>query len=541
MSNLKPGPREIIGVSALVLLFAIQACMSAAQKSLTIDEYTHFGAATAYIQNDDYSLNPNHPPFVKVLTGLSILPLGNKAPEPPREGVKIAQKWYGIRWARMNADEIERITFAGRVPHIAVAVLLGLAVWLSARYFFGQFASMAALLLWSTDPNVLAHARLVHTDSGAAVFVFLTVASLLFLVCRRPSWRRCLVFSMFLSLAVLTKFSTAVLVVILPLVAALWAYGARRGYIDAGTRATHSLRETCPALLRVVAACLLSVVVFATLLYRGNPQWWFSGLGSVLEHNELGHLSYLLGEWSRRGWWYYFIVALAVKTPVPLLGLATLGLAATLRGLWRGRTYEQFVFVLPGLIWFMIAMTSNINIGIRHILPAYVFMFVLAAAGIRQLLSRRWGTIAVAALLCWQGVIAVRTYPDYISYFNEPAGGPGAGMQYLSDSNCDWGQEVLTLRKWMNERGTSRVALYSRAAPAPDIYGVPVVGHLAPPSADDPAFLAVGSRDYGLIMFGETDEYRVSREFLARQERVEHLGHSLLVFRVTEPFPKPFP
>lgn len=76
---------------------------------------------------------------------------------------------------------------------------------------------------------------------------------------------------------------------------------------------------------------------------------------------------------------------------------------------------------------------------------------------------------------------------------------------------------------------------------APEIYGIHIVGDLAPPSEDDPAFLAIGTRDYGLIMFREMDEYRASREFLARQERVAHLGHSLVVFRVTEPFPRPFP
>jgi hypothetical protein len=114
-------------------------------------------------------------------------------------------------------------------------------------------------------------------------------------------------------------------------------------------------------------------------------------------------------------------------------------------------------------------------------------------------------------------------------------------MRYFADSNCDWGQELLALREWMQERNTSRAAVYSLAAPAPDIYGIPVIGQLAPPSPEDPVFLAIGARDYAQIMFMGTEEYRASREFLERQELVERLGNSLPLFRVTEPFPTPFP
>jgi hypothetical protein len=534
---------EAAAVVALVLLFVIQACLSALNKSLTIDEYTHFGAGASYVQNNYYRLNPNHPPFVKVITGLAVLPLGSEAPPPPADDARKAQRYYGIRYARLNAGRIERITFAGRLPHIAIAVLLGLGIWITARHLFGRGAALAALLLWATDPNILAHARLVHTDSGAAVFVFLSVAAMLFLVCRRPTWSRCLLFSMFLALALLTKYSTVVLIGIVPLTAALYAYGFRRGYIvEDGVSAWPRERGLLGGmLLRVLLTSALACALLALLLYRGQVQWWFYGLARVLEHNRGGHMSYLLGEWSGQGWWYYFIVALAVKTPVPLLGLALVGGVAVLRGLRGGKTYEQLVLVLPGVIWLGIAMTSRINIGIRHILPAYAFLLVLAAAGAGQLLSRRWSALLLAALLCWQAAGALRTYPDYIPYFNEPAGGPGAGIRYFADSNCDWGQEMLTLRDYMREHGTPSAAVYSLASPAPDIYGIQVISQLEPPTPDHPALLAVGARDYAQIMFMGTEEYRRSREFLQRQDMLVRLGNSLPVFRVTEPFPRPFP
>ena len=530
-------------MTALAFLFVIQAGMSAARKSLTIDEYTHFGAGASYVQNNYYRLNPNHPPFVKVVTGYAIRAAGAKTPDIPREDTRIAQRWYGIRWARLNAEHIERITLIGRIPHIGIALLLGLGLWLSARHFFGRTVGVITLALWATDPNVLAHARLVHTDSGAAVFVFVSVASLLLLVCNKPSWGRCTIFSVVLALALLTKFSDIVLLGVLPLVCGLWAFGVRRGYIRGGPGSgwTRDYPELRTALVRVLSASLLSVVLLALLLYRGQPHWWFYGLDRVIEHNRGGHLSFLLGEWSTQGWWYYFIVALLVKTPVPLLGLGAIGLAAVLSGLAGGKTYEKFIFVLPGFIWLVLAMMSKINIGIRHILPAYAFLFILAAAGVERMCSRRWSVAVIIALLCWQGVMAVRTFPDYIPYFNEPAGGPDAGTRYFADSNCDWGQELLTLRRYMQEQGTDRVAIHSLAASAPDVYGISVVPQLSPPSPADPAFLAIGARDHAMIMFMGTDEYEAGREFLERQEEVDRLGHSLLIYRVTEPFPRPFP
>lgn len=543
MSNPRADWAEVALVAVLLLLFMIQAGGSAIQKSLTMDEYTHFGAAVSYVENNYYRLNPNHPPFCKVITGLAIRPLHPEVPEAPVDKHRKAQRYYGIRFVRQNAGDIERITFVGRLPHIGIAVLLGLGLWLAVRYLFGRFSAMSVLVFWATDPNLLAHARLVHTDSGAAVFVYLCLAWLILGVLRKPTWARCFLFSLLLGLALLTKFSTVVLAVIVPLQIILYAFGTSRGWLapPASEGTTGSPVAFWRIFLRLALTATVTTLVLALLLYRGQPGWWFYGLSRVLAHNETGHIAYLLGKWFQDGQWYYFVVALAVKTPVPLLALALLGAVVILRGLRRGRTFEQFVLVLPGLIWLVFAMSSRINLGLRHVLPAYVFMFILAGSGIKELSRRRWSVVLVAVLLCWQGVSAVRTYPDYIPYFNEPAGGPKAGIRYFADSNCDWGQELLTLREWMREKGKSRVVVHSLASPAPDIYGLQAIGRLTPPPApDNPAFLALGVRDYAKIMFMEDGRYEASREFLSRQERVEHLGSALYVFRVTEPFPRPF-
>lgn len=544
MMSPRAGRGETLIVLLLLLLFPVQAGLSAWQKSLTIDEYTHMGAGASYVEYNDYTLNPNHPPFCKVISALAFMPLKPIVPEVPQGDVRKAQRYYGIRFARRNAPDIERITFAGRLPHICIAVLLGLAIWLSVRHLLGRLAGVVALALWATDPNVLAHARLIHTDSGASVFVFLSVVLLVLVVLRRPTWPGCFLFSLFFALALLTKFSTVVLVLVIPLQIALYAVAVRWSWLEpsaysGGALSPGMLRR---AVLRLTVASALTTLLLALLLYRGQIRWWVYGLSCVMEHDETGHIAFVLGRWFESGQWYYFVVALAVKTPVPLLGLALLGGVMTLRGLRERRGFDQFVLVLPGIIWLAFAMSSGINLGIRHVLPAYVFLFILAGAGAERLSRSRWSLVILAVLLCWQAIGAVRTYPDYIPYFNEPAGGPEAGIRYFADSNNDWGQELLTLRSYMRENDETRVAVYSLAAPAPDIYDLQTIGRLASaPARDNPALLALGMRDYAKIMFMKDAKYETSREFLRRQDMVEHLRNTIYIYRVTEPFPTPFP
>jgi hypothetical protein len=54
-------------------------------------------------------------------------------------------------------------------------------------------------------------------------------------------------------------------------------------------------------------------------------------------------------------------------------------------------------------------------------------------------------------------VASVATYPDAIPYFNEAAG--PQPWQYLSDSNIDWGQDVLRLKRVIEEKKIDRIGL----------------------------------------------------------------------------------
>ena len=148
-------------------------------------------------------------------------------------------------------------------------------------------------------------------------------------------------------------------------------------------------------------------------------------------HNRVGHSAFLLGRFSTHGWWYYFPVILFFKTPIPLLVLAVVGARAA-------RPYA-----LVALAILAVAMTSSINIGVRHVLPVYPPMAIVAAAGLLELWKH--ARIAAIVLSAWLVINDVRAYPDYLAWFNELAG--QHPERIAVDSNLDWGQDVYRLSR----------------------------------------------------------------------------------------------
>ena len=171
------------------------------------------------------------------------------------------------------------------------------------------------------------------------------------------------------------------------------------------------------------------------------------------------HAAYLLGQISQDGFWSYFPIAFAVKTPLPTLLLLV---AAT--GMWllkRRRISVDYWLLLPALIYFSLAVLSRFNIGIRHILPIYPFLFVLLGGVTQQLWQdgSRGMRAGLLVLGLWYLGASLSIYPRYLAYFNELAGGPKNGHKVLLDSNLDWGQDLKGLKHWMDSNKVQRIQM----------------------------------------------------------------------------------
>jgi hypothetical protein len=172
-----------------------------------------------------------------------------------------------------------------------------------------------------------------------------------------------------------------------------------------------------------------------------------------------------MGQFSRRGWWYYFLIAVAIKTPIATLMLLGLSVGVTVRLSLRSRSGDrpgegqrEYVLYIAACTFVGSMLFSTLNIGYRHILPMLPFLFVLASKSIGWA-TGRWRQVVLGALCLWLTAGTLHVFPHYLAYFNELIGGPGNGYKYLVDSNLDWGQDLKGLKAYMDRHGIERVYL----------------------------------------------------------------------------------
>ena len=218
-------------------------------------------------------------------------------------------------------------------------------------------------------------------------------------------------------------------------------------------------------------------LITAAAAHRLAPEGYLFGLAFASAMAKVRR-GFLLGEISLTGWTGYFPFALLVKTPLATLALAAaalalLGAAAVRRG--RPALGDAALAVVPPVIVLGAAMTSNLNIGYRHVLPLVPFLYLLAGWLPRALAPRpgsRRPWLLTAAALALLACETAPARPYFLSFFNAAAGGPRGGLALLSDSNLDWGQGLPALARWMDGTGVERVNLCYFGTADPAAYGV---------------------------------------------------------------------
>jgi tetratricopeptide (TPR) repeat protein len=184
--------------------------------------------------------------------------------------------------------------------------------------------------------------------------------------------------------------------------------------------------------------------------------------------------AYLNGEVRAGGWWYYFPFAFLVKTPSVLLILAAAGMVGLLWPVRPGAPRPRAFVLLPVAVYLACAMTSGINLGVRHILPVYPFVLCLAAVAMHELIeSRRWlARLVLAAAAVLALARFPKVWPSNLTFFNSFAGGPLNGARFLTDSNLDWGQHLKSLKQWMDANQVGQINLAYAGTIDPESYGI---------------------------------------------------------------------
>ncbi len=230
------------------------------------------------------------------------------------------------------------------------------------------------------------------------------------------------------------------------------------------------------------AGIIPAAVVWADS-HRLLPNAWLDGFLYTYA-TTLSKPTFLLGHVGVRGVWYYFPLAMLFKTPTATLAAMLLALLALRRrrvareehhlSLVPFDLWTILCFVVPMGIYLQSALTSGINIGVRHVLPLYPFIFVLVGIALATLIDRwgRRGTILVSLLLLSLAVESLAAYPDYIAFFNAPSGGSRRGIRLLGDSNLDWGQDLKLLAKWQQSHRDKKLYFAYFGTVFPAFYGI---------------------------------------------------------------------
>jgi hypothetical protein len=471
--------------AALLALFWWLAVSASFSTSHTSDELPHITAGYVFDRFGDFRMHPENGILPQRLFGLVPLAMDARFPMDDllwRRSVTWQLGWdffYGL------SNPLDWIVLGARSLNALFGVGLGLFIFIVARSWWGRWGGVLALASFTFSPQFLAHAGFATSDLAAATL--LTLAPWFFWRhLERRSLGSGLLAGLCSGLALVAKFNGLLLAPIYAVlvladaalrrpggdqrarmrrlasngalalaqagaaVLVIWAfhnfrYGARGPGMPAFEQFAGSWDEMMPAL-----GWKRGFVALA-LRWRVLPESWLYGLTNTL-HGTVARHSFFAGEHSMQGWWQFFPTLVLLKTPVGTLAALVVAIAAAAlifvrsgrerRQSWAGRLAP--LGVSAGVVG-LAGITSNINIGDRHILPVFPLFFVLVGL-LGRLPRGRWLALGLA------GVTAAETLafrPHYLASFNALAGGPARAYRLFVDSSLDWGQDLPALHAWL--------------------------------------------------------------------------------------------
>jgi hypothetical protein len=475
--RLTPG-KQILVLCGLALVLGVQLVAAVRQWSITSDEINHLHAGYRYLTCGDFGWNPEHPPLLKLVAALPLLAMQVYDPAPGACGMansKAIDFHVGHDFTFANP---ERMLMAGRAAASLFVFALLALVWFGARKMFGVEAALIAASLLVFDPSMLAHGALVTTDMAATFGFLAAVLALYFYLESRVGFyliitgvatgialavkhSSVLLAPALLALAILDPVFVssaeksrarrilenlaAVVIVGLIAVAVLWmTYGVR--YAARPNGAETWANESVADSNSMLATRIIPALERAHLM----PEAYLKGFQDILVDPEvIPRPAFLLGRVYRGGRWFYFPVAALIKFSAVVLIFA---LAACFSWrFWKKHRRELLFLIVPPAIFMAASCASNINMGIRHILPVLPFLILFGASGTWVLLSRYKNGLAVCAVAVFlHAASSLHAFPNYIAYSNEFWGGPSNTYRYLADSNVDWGQSMKEAKAYLD-------------------------------------------------------------------------------------------
>jgi len=514
MQNFLKQRYQLIIVVVSVIFLGISV-LNANNDALTFDEVAHIPAGYSYLTQHDMRLNPEHPPLIKNLAALPLLFMNLNFDVNNQNfwTEKVNGQWTAGRHLLWEAgNNPDKIIFWARIPIILLSLIFGLFIFKWTKEIAGVNAGLLAFIFYSFDPNILGHNHYVTTDLGiAAFFTFAFYYFLRFI--KKPTWKNALIGGLFLGLLQLAKFSSIVAFPILGLILLfyplvkkvktnrikvwfdylfkgivafvlsliiVWAYYIPNTY----KMPAENFHKTVDFYFQADNPDVKSQATRKVMLTLNQSDVlrpmaeYILGVGMVFKRVAGGNGAYFMGRVSDNAFPAYFPTVFTLKETIPFLIMILFALFYTafqivsavkikgpkawqknlkniLRWLRTGVTqYTIFGFIV---LYLYLSITGNLNIGFRHLFPVLPFAYILVAKKIHNFFKNSsveksiFSKYIFSLLLIWLIAEPIINYPYYLSYFNEFAGGPKNGYNYVTDSNADWGQDLKRLQKFLNQ------------------------------------------------------------------------------------------
>ena len=544
-------------------MFAL-ALHSLVRESPTFDEQGFLVRGLAYLRRENQQIRVGHPLGLNALNAsllandpTVLLPTA----DPAFQGTSFHRPAELFLWEIGN--DVGHVMLLARLPTVWLGLLLaalaGRWAWALTR---NPWAGLLATALLALDPNILAHTRLTTTDLGLTAAAALAGYTL-WRFLHRPGWANALLAGATFGLLQNTKFTAALFIplfalVILVALAEQWRQQKR---FPAGPLYQLLLAYPLAALLTLWATYGFDIGPLPTDLAT-LPQ--LAGRTLPLAHHltqlldiggrvQQSTSAFLLGQYSQQGWWYYFPIVFLLKTPLPTLLLLG-GALLRLRRCWAGRPRpytDLAALLIPAGGFFAIALTTDINIGYRHILPVLPFLTIFTAASLnprprrlpqdRRPTAGQWRPALPWLLTGWLALATLWLAPHFLAYFNLLAGGPNNGWRALVDSNLDWGQDLAGLAAWQQANDPAPLWLSYFGEARPGYYGLNYNGldsypprlmnpNARPfyPAGPAPGRYAISATNLQGVLFQDHDQFAWFRD----RQPFAKIGYSIFLYDV---------
>jgi len=431
------------GLAAVVVVIVavVRVASTYAIFSETNDEPMHVSAGLQLLEQHRYDVQTANPPLPRLVLAAGPRMLGAHL---PAEG--FSKTLYTAAYPAT--------LIAARAGNLVFLLIALAAAWAWARREAGDTAALLTVLLLANEPLLLGHAGLATHDAAATAGVALSLLAF--------SRRNPLLLGAAYGFAVLCKFSCI-------------------AFVPMACAAILLVRRERPR-LRELAIVFAAAAIVICAGYGFAVHRFVEGVASLYRIDREGMLSYLHGGIRSTGWWYYFPVALALKTTLPLLALVLCALFVA-----PARPYAAAAAAM-----LLVTMKSTLDLGARYLLPLYVPMALAAAVAIVTM-RRPILRAAAVMLVVAQMAVSAAAHPDYIAYFNAMAGNDPS--RWLADSNIEWGQDVKRLAEAARTLHVGRIKLSIMSIADLDVLGFPP-REVVSPGFETHGWMAVGEHSY---------------------------------------------